>query len=96
MIAQNRQSAIDALAADKAGDLEDAFNRLPGEQALEMLREADRQSQAMADGKISQQNADSWLTLHPEYHDDILKRQTAARSVTPEWGNWPTCRHRRL
>ncbi len=72
MIAQERQAAISQQGADKQTDLERAFDGLPIDDAKALLRDAERSHQAIADGKISQQNADSWLTLHPEFRDDTV------------------------
>jgi hypothetical protein len=70
MIAQERQAAIEQQGAEKQTDLERAFDALPIDDAKALIRDAERSHQAIADGKISQQNGDSWLTLHPEFRDD--------------------------
>lgn len=70
LIAQERQAAFEHQAVDKQPDLERAFDALPIEDQQQMLRDAYQQSLAAQHGQISQQNADSWLTLHPEFRDD--------------------------
>jgi Tfp pilus assembly protein PilX len=70
MIAQERQAAIEQQSAVQQSDMERAFDRLPIEDAQALLRDAERQFKANENAKISQQNADSWLTLHPEFRDD--------------------------
>lgn len=70
MIAQERAEAIAQLAADKPTDQEKAFERLPLEEQCQLLRNAVATHQVEADGEVSKQNADSWITLHPEYRDD--------------------------
>ena len=52
-----------------------------------MLRNALSDHQTKADAKISEQNADSWITLHPEFRDDqyngrLLLSQLKANGVT--------------
>jgi hypothetical protein len=70
MIAQERQAAIEQQGSEKQTDLERAFDALPIEEQQQVLRNAEKQSQAVLDGQVTQQNADSWLTLHPEFRDD--------------------------
>jgi hypothetical protein len=69
-LAQERQAAIEQQAADKPTDIERALNALPIEDFQATVKNAVRSHQVIADGKISQQNADSWISLHPEYRDD--------------------------
>lgn len=100
MIAQERQATIEQQGAGKQADIERAFDGLPIEDQKQMLREAEKQSHTNADAKISQQNADSWLTLHPEYRDDtangkLMREQLILNGVTDravtvndyEWAN---------
>lgn len=70
LISQERQAAIEQQGTLKQTDLEAAFDALPIEEQQQMLRNAEKASQAVLDGRVSQQNADSWLTLHPEFRDD--------------------------
>lgn len=81
MITQERKVAVDALAADKPSDLERAFEHLPIEQAQAALREGERRHQVTADAKVSEQNADSWLTLHPEWRDDATNAKLMAAQL---------------
>jgi hypothetical protein len=85
MIAQEQDASLHKI--EQPSDLEAAFDALPAEQALQMLRNAEKQSQAVRDGAVSQQNADSWITLHPESRDDeyngrLLLSQLKANGVT--------------
>lgn len=70
LIANERAAAIRQLGTEKQSDLEVAFEALPIEEQQQALREAEKQAQANADARVNQQNADSWLTLHPEFRDD--------------------------
>jgi len=87
LIAQERQAAIEQLGAEKQSDLERAFDHLPLEDAQALLRDAEKRSQSLADGKISQQNADAWLTLNPTWRDDeanakLMREQLILNGVT--------------
>jgi hypothetical protein len=87
MIAQERQAAIEQQASVQQTDLERAFDKLPIEEQKQMLRTALSDHQTKADAKISEQNADSWITLHPEFRDDqyngrLLLSQLKANGVT--------------
>ena len=87
MIAQERQAAIEQQASVQQTDLERAFDKLPIEEQKQMLRNALSDHQTKADAKISEQNADSWITLHPEFRDDqyngrLLLSQLKANGVT--------------
>ena len=87
MILWERQACIEAQAAEKQNPIEEAFDALPAEEQLRMLRAAEQQTQLEADGKVSAANADSWLTLHPEFRDDttngkLMQAQLKLNGVT--------------
>lgn len=87
LIAQEREAAIEQQAAVKPTDLERSFNALPPEELQQMLRDGLRTHEANANGVISSQNADSWLTLHPEFRNDeyngrLMLSQLKANGVT--------------
>jgi len=87
LIANERQACIEAQAAVKPTDLERAFDHLPAEDALQLIKDAEKRSQAIADGKVTAQNGDSWLTLHPEFRDDeanakFMREQLILNGVT--------------
>jgi hypothetical protein len=72
LIAQERDAAIKALSRDTQSDFENVFERLPIEDAQQLLRDAEKQTIANENAKISQTNADSWLSLHPEWKDSTI------------------------
>ena len=69
MLRQERAASIRQLGTEKQSDEELAFDALPLEQQRQMILDGQKQHQANADAEISTQNADSWVHLHPEFHD---------------------------
>lgn len=69
LISNERAASIRMLGTEKQSDEELAFEALPLEQQGQMLRDGLKQHQANVDAEISTQNADSWISLHPEFHD---------------------------
>jgi hypothetical protein len=70
MLVQERHEVIQQQGAEKQSDIEQAFDKLPADEAKQVINAALKQHQANADGVISSQNSDSWLSLHPEFRDD--------------------------
>jgi hypothetical protein len=70
MLLQERQAVIEQQGAEKQTDIERAFAALPLEDQQKMLTESLNTHQAKADGVITQQNADAWVSITPEYRDD--------------------------
>jgi hypothetical protein len=79
LVAQQRHAALRTVEAPS--DIEEAFQSMPAEQALQMLRDGERQHQTNANAQISQQNADSWITLHPEFRDDTYNGKLMAAQL---------------
>ena len=87
LIAQERQAAIHRLGTEKQTDHERAFDGLPIEEQQQMLRDAEKASQAVVNGRESGLNATAFLTLHPEIRDDehngkLLLAQLERNGVT--------------
>ena len=81
LIAEERQAVIQAQGAEKQTDLEDAYNRLPLEDAQALLRDGERKHQANADAKISATNADVWLSTNPTWRDDTYNGRLMASQL---------------
>jgi hypothetical protein len=87
LLLQDRDFQIKKSTAEQPTDLQCAFDHLPADDAKALLNDAMRKHQAIADGKISQQNADSWLTLNPTWRDDetnakLMREQLILNGVT--------------
>jgi hypothetical protein len=68
LIAQERHAALHQKAP--RSDAEIAFENLPTEEALSLLRAAEKHKQAQANAHVTGQNADVWLHMHPEFVDN--------------------------
>jgi hypothetical protein len=68
LIAQERRAALQQVTPSSAEQI--AFENLPNEQALPLIRQAERVAQRKANAPQVQYNSDAWMTLHPEYVDD--------------------------
>ena len=84
MILNERQAALSQFTPESAD--EKAFNKLPTDQQIAMLREAERLEQLNLKRPEQQKNADAWITLHPEYFDNtrngkLMKVQLRSNGV---------------
>jgi hypothetical protein len=67
MISNERHTALRTF--EKKTDQELAFENLSADDMRSMIRNGEKQHQANADRVITEQNANSWISLHPEFHD---------------------------
>lgn len=67
LIAAERHAALAQVTPISAE--EKAFDSLPADEALNLLREAERAAQQQIDSAAVQDAADAWLLLRPEWHD---------------------------
>ena len=78
MLLQERQAVIEQQGTEEQNDQERAFERLSADEVRQMIRDGEKQHQANADSVITGQNGDSWVSLHPEYHDGTANAKRLA------------------
>ena len=78
MLLQERQAVIEQQSAEAQTDQERAFEKLSADEVRQMIRDGEKQHQANADSVITEQNGDSWVSLHPEYHDGTANAKRLA------------------
>ena len=67
MIGAERQAALNQVIAPSQDEVD--FQNLPSEQALPLIREAEKQAHNQLSETERKRNADAWLILHPEFVD---------------------------
>jgi hypothetical protein len=78
MLVQERQAVIEQQGAEKQTDQECAFEKLSADEVRQMIRDGLSQHQTDADRVITEQNGDSWVSLHPEFHDGTANAKRLA------------------
>jgi hypothetical protein len=88
LIAAERHAALTQVTS--LSDEEAAFDALPPEEALALLKEGERISQQHANASEVQDEADAWLMLHAEWRDDIRNAKLMAAQLKANGATKPT------